>query len=348
MSDPASDPRYSRQVRFVPLGAEGQRRIAGAHVLLVGVGALGSHSASHLVRAGVGRLTLVDRDVVDRSNLQRQILFDDADAAEGTPKALAAAAHLTRVRPDADVVPLVAHFDRDTFDALERAPDLVLDGTDNFTTRYLLNDLAIAHDVPWIYGGAVGATGSAAVVVPGVTPCLRCLMPDAPPTGEIGTCETLGVLAPAVALVAAFQVAEALKLIGGRADAVTRGLFVVDAWSGSYGVRLADSDRLPDCPSCGTRELPALHAAPDAVATLCGRDAVQVRPPATDTAVDLAVLAERLTGVADDVELTPALLRFFADGCRFTVFRGGRALLFGVSDVTRARTLYDRWIGAGR
>jgi adenylyltransferase/sulfurtransferase len=346
MTLPEDDPRYARQVRFAPFGREGQARLGRSHVLLVGVGALGTHTASHLVRAGLGRLTLVDRDVVERSNLQRQVLFDEADAAAGRPKATAAAAHLLAARGDAQLTPIVAEFDAATFAGIAPRPDLIVDGTDNFATRYLINDLAIAEGIPWIYGGAVGATGSAAVIVPGRTPCLRCLLPEAPPTGEVGTCETIGVLAPAVAQVAAFQVAEALKLLAGADAARTRGLLSLDVWRGRYGVLLRDAAADPLCRSCGTRELPALRAEPPDLATLCGRDAVQIRPPA-GARVDLERLAALLRGVAEDVELQPQMLRFRAEGCGFTVFRGGRALVFGTDEPTRARVLYDRWIGAG-
>jgi molybdopterin/thiamine biosynthesis adenylyltransferase len=344
-ADSARARRFSRQVRFAALGQTGQDQLGRSTALLVGVGALGTHVADALVRAGIGRLVLVDRDVVEVENLQRQILFDDADAAAGTPKAIAAAARLRAISSETRIDEIVADFDVAVFDRLGTRPDVIVDGTDNFATRYLLNDLAIRDSIVWIYGGAVGAHGRAMVVVPGETPCLRCVMPDAPPTGEIGNCETEGILAPVVAQVAAFQTAEALKILSGRRDAIVRGTFVVDVWAGRWDVQLAASRPRGDCRSCALRELPGLRTAPDGAVSLCGRDAVQVRPSGT-SGIDLETLAERVRGVAEDVELTPHLLRFRADDCRFSVFRGGRAILFGVRAPDRARTLYDRYVGA--
>jgi molybdopterin/thiamine biosynthesis adenylyltransferase len=343
--DAGADPRYSRQVRFAAFGREGQRRLASSHALLVGVGALGTHLAAHLVRAGIGRLTLVDRDVVDASNLQRQVLFDAEDAALGRAKAHAAKEHLLAARPDALIDAHATEFDAGFYEALTGRPDLLLDGTDNFATRYLLNDLAVRDGTPWIHGGAVGATGSSMVVLPGVTPCLRCLMPSAPPTAETGSCETIGVLAPAVAHVAAFQAAECLKILGGHLDAVTRGVLHVDVWRGEHGVRLQNARPDPSCVSCGTREFPALATPTDDAVRLCGRNSVQVRPP-TGTLLDLDTLAARLAAAGIDSERPGPVLRFETEDCRFTVFAGGRALLFGVDDPVRARTLYDRWVGA--
>jgi adenylyltransferase/sulfurtransferase len=340
------DERYRRQIRFAPLGPRGQEMILSSRVLLVGVGALGSHLASCLVRAGVGELWLVDRDVVELDNLQRQVLFTEEDAHTGRPKAVAAVNRLRHVNATCALHPVPEDFDADVYDRLGGAFDLILDGTDNFATRYLLNDLAVAHDTPWIYGGALGAQGTAMAVLPGRTPCLRCLLPAPPPTGEVGTCETEGVLAPAVATVAAFQSAQALKILAGRLDEVARGVLSIDVWRDRYGLRMAGAQPSPDCPACGQRAFPALQRRRPAPVRLCGRDATQVMPGAA-TAVDLPRLASRIGGIAEDVHLTPHLLRFVVEDCRFSVFPGGRALLFGVADPDRARILYDRYVGAG-
>ena len=338
--------RYARQVRFAPFGADAQRRLGDAHALVVGCGALGTHIATWLWRAGVGRLTIVDRDIVDLGNLQRQILFDDADALAGVPKAEAAVAALARLRGPTGLTGLVADFDPALFATIEPRVDVILDGTDNFGTRFRINDLAIRDGLPWIHGAAVGSSGRAMVVVPGTTPCLRCLLPDAPPTGEIGTCETVGVLAPAVATVAAFQVTEALKLLGGRTTELRRGMLTLDTWTGEHAVRFADAAPRPDCPSCGTRELPALVERTADATSLCGRDAVQVRPGPGAT-VDLARLGAALSGAGIATATNERWLRFEADGCRFTVFPDGRALVLGTADPGRARALYDRYVGAG-
>jgi len=340
--------RYSRQERFAPLGADGQARLEQGCVLVVGVGALGTHAAEMLARAGVRRLMLVDRDVVEPSNLQRQVLFTESDAAQRLPKAVAARARLLQIRRDdltVDAWP--DDFDVATFEGLPERPDVLIDGTDNHATRYLINDLAVREGIAWIYGGAVGSAGTGAVVLPGRTPCLRCLLPEGPAAGTVGSCETAGILGPTVAVTAAFQVGEAIKLLAGREDLVTRGVFQHDLWQGAARFSLQDAERRPDCAACGAdATFPALHRDPMDTATLCGRDAVQVHPrPGAECRLDR--LATILDGAVAELQSTPHLLRFAADGVRFTVFPGGRALLFGLSDTARARALYDRWIGGG-
>lgn len=333
--------RYSRQQLVAGIGSAGQARLRAASVLVVGCGALGTHAADSLARAGVGELILVDRDIVEWSNLQRQVLFDEQDARDGTPKALAAAQRLAHVNADVRLVPHVAECSAEFLRALPTRPAVVLDGTDNFPTRYLLNDWCAAQRIPWIYAGAVAAEGAAMVIEPG-GPCLRCLWPDPPANADVGTCETAGVLAPAIAAVTAFQVAEALKVLVGAPP--TRGVFTCDVWQGHYGVVAMRGAPAADCVVCSHGRHPALDAPPTAAVSLCGRDAVQVDPPRT-VPLDLAALAERVQGRVADLARTPHLLRFHAEGVRFSVFPGGRALLFGCRDPLRARALYDRWIG---
>jgi adenylyltransferase/sulfurtransferase len=311
-------------------------------VTIGGIGALGTHLANCLVRAGVGRLTLIDRDIVEMHNLQRQVLFDEADARDGTPKAAAAVAHLAKVDSACELVAIAEEFTAATFAALVPRPDLLLDGTDNFATRYLINDLAIAHGIPWIYGAALASEGMAMAVLPGETPCLRCLVPAATGCGE-ATCETAGILQPTIAAVTAFQTAQALKILAHRTDLVARGVFVVDVWRDHYAMQFTSAARSAECPCCARGEFPALAADAAPAVTLCGRDAVQVRPAAAGT-LDIDALAARLAGLVQ-VTRTPHLLRFEVDGCRFSVFPGGRALIFGVADTGRGLALYDRWIG---
>ena len=332
--------RYSRQARVAGVGADGVEKIRRATVLVVGCGALGTHLADSLTRAGVGALHLVDRDVVEWSNLQRQVLFDEADAAAGLPKAVAARDRLRAVNTDVRIEAYVADCSRAFLDALPERPDLVLDGTDNFPTRYLLNDWCSQQQVPWIYAGAVGAEGACMVVRPGGA-CLRCLWPEPPAQADVGSCETAGVLGPAIAAVTAFQGAEAIKLLVGAPT--TEGVFTCDVWRGTYQVVPVGSGPAPDCPACARGERPALSEAAIEAVSLCGRDAVQVLPPA-GAAIDLDALSAQLGSAVTDLERTPHLLRFAVDGVRFTVFPGGRALLFGVQDPLRARALYDRWL----
>ncbi|MBL8747787.1 MAG: ThiF family adenylyltransferase [Planctomycetes bacterium] len=333
--------RYSRQMRVAGVGPEGQRRLLASRALIVGCGALGTHAATALVRAGVGEVELVDRDIVEWSNLQRQILFTEADARDAVPKAVAAAAHLRSANADCRVTAHVADCNVEFLAHLASEPTVVLDGTDNFATRYVLNDWCARHAVPWIYAGAVGTEGAAMVLRPG-GPCLRCLWPEPPRQADVGNCETAGILAPAIAAVVAFQVAEAMKVMLG-AD-TTRGVFTCDVWRGQYGVLPVASAPAEDCVVCRGRAFPALVGERPGAVTLCGRDAVQIDVP-RGASVDLDAIAARLTGIAVDVVRTAHLLRFKADGCRFSVFPDGRTLVFGVHDPLRARALFDRWVG---
>ncbi len=342
--DDARRSRFSRQARFAPLGEAGQQRLSRAGVVIVGVGALGTHLASTMVRAGVGTVWLIDRDVVELHNLPRQVLFDEEDAARGTPKAVAAAQHLKRVDSQCQLIAVADEFNASTLDDLGAAPDLILDGTDNFAARYLINDLALQREIPWIYGAALGSEGMAMAILPGRTPCLRCILLEPPTNSEAGTCETEGILAPTIGMVTAFQSAQALKILSGQLDSVARGVFVADVWRDHYGMQLQNATVASDCPSCQTRKFPALSNQDDATVSLCGRDAVQVRP-GKGQAFDHAAWLARLLSAGTSVEQTPHLVRFVADGSRFSVFPDGRALLFGVADPKRALSLYDRWVG---
>jgi adenylyltransferase/sulfurtransferase len=336
--------RYARQVQFPGIGPAGQARLAAARVLLVGCGALGTVLANLLVRAGVGRLTIVDRDYVEPSNLQRQLLFDNDDAVRGRPKALAAAEKLHRANPTVEVAPLVLDVNPANVAGLVAEATLVLDGTDNFETRYLLNDACVQSGVPWVYAAAVGAHGATLAVVPGETPCLRCLYPDPPPPGTLPTCETDGVLAPAVGVVANLAAAEALKLLVGARDRLRRALVWLDVWTNAFEQLPLAAPR-PDCPCCGQRQFVFLDAPTASYAlTLCGRNTVQVVVPERPR-VALAELAARLAAVGA-VRCDDDLLRLQVEGYEITVFPDARALIKGTTDPALARALYSRYIGA--
>lgn len=337
--------RYSRQIRLAEIGPERQAQLQRSTVLIVGIGALGSHLAEHLARAGVGHLILVDRDIVELHNLQRQVLFDEADAAAGAAKASAAATHLQTVNSEVTCTALVEDFGPDTFAALPARPDLVLDGTDNFATRYLINDLCAKEGLTWIYAGVVGCHGTAMVVPAGRGPCLRCMMPEPPATGESQTCETTGVLGPAVGMVTAFVATEALKILSGRGDAVSRGIFTFDLWHFDADLKLREAGSAPHCKTCTGESFPALEMDWQQSVSLCGRNAVQVLPRGSKQ-VSLDGLAVNLLGAVAGLEQLEQMLRFEVEDVRFTVFPGGRALLFGIDDTDRARSLYDRYIGA--
>lgn len=342
----ALDPRFDRQVRFAGLGADGQRRLGEARVLLVGCGALGGSLALNLHRAGVGELRLVDRDVVELSNLPRQVLFDAEHVERRSPKVDAAAETLARAGGPTRVVPHARHLDATALDELGRDVDLILDGTDNLATRYLVNDFAVREGRPWIYGGVVGSGGMVMPIVPPDGPCLRCLFPDPAPPGSLETCDSAGVIAPAVAAIAALQAGLALRLLGGDAEtraSLAPALVQVDVWRGETQ-RIA-VDRQPDCPCCGAGEYAFLEAAEvDEPVVLCGRNTVQLPP--TPARPDLDALEARLAQAGiSDVRRAGPLLRFGAEECEVTVFGDGRALVEGTDEPARARALYDRFLG---
>jgi adenylyltransferase/sulfurtransferase len=344
--DPAHDPRFDRQERFAPLGPGGQRRLARARVLLVGCGALGGSMAQTLTRCGVGTLVLVDRDVVELSNLPRQVLFEQRHL--GRPKVEAARETLERVGGPTRLEARAAHVDADNLEELAEGCELVLDGTDNLATRYLVNDLCVERGLAWVYGGVVGASGLVLPVLPGRGACLRCLFPDPAPPGSLPTCDTAGVILPAVAAVAAFQAGAALHLLA--ADEAARAAYVphlldVDAWTGQ--ARRLPAPRDPDCPCCAQRAFPfLLEPVERSAVSLCGRNTVQVRPQHDAPRADLARVAERVRPQARALSLDQHLLAFVVEDVRFTLFPDGRALIEGTQDTDRARALYDRWIGA--
>ncbi|HSD67643.1 MAG TPA: ThiF family adenylyltransferase [Vicinamibacteria bacterium] len=333
--------RYSRQELFGGIGREGQERIRRARVLVVGCGALGSSLAETMTRAGVASLTVVDRDFVETTNLQRQTLFDEEDAALARPKAVAAEARLRRLNSEVAVRGLVADVDATLARRLVGEADLVLDGTDTFETRYVLNDVCVRAVVPWVYGACVGAHGAVLAVRPGKTPCLRCVLGERPAAGAGETCDTAGVVAPIVQVVAGVQAAEALKLLAGRLDALVDGLFTVDLWAGAFGVA-GFGGRAPWCPSCTEGRFDYAEAPASAAAVLCGRDAVQLR--GAGAPVDVAALAARLSA-AGDVVANAHLVRFRAPDADLVVFADGRAIVKGTADAARARAVLARYVG---
>jgi adenylyltransferase/sulfurtransferase len=336
-----SDSRYARQIRFVPLGEDGQRRIQAARVSIVGLGALGSVQAELLARAGVGMLRLIDRDFVELSNLQRQFLYDEADADEATPKAIAAGRRLARVNSTIEIETVVADLSPRNTEELLGGIDLILDATDNFETRYLINDFAVRESKPWIYGGAVASYGLKVAIIPGRTACFRCIYPD-PPQGAQPTCETEGVLGPVTAAIASLQAGDALKLIASGPDSIDARLTTIDIWSGQ--IRQTNTPaRDPDCPCCARREFPHLDGQHRAPVSLCGRNAVQIHERSRP--LDLPELASRLRSLAD-VRLNEFALRAFLEPYELTVFPDGRAIVRGTTDIGVARSIYARYVGA--
>jgi molybdopterin/thiamine biosynthesis adenylyltransferase len=337
--------RYSRQMRFYGIAEAGQRKLAEAHVTLCGCGALGTVLANVLARAGVGHLRIVDRDFIETHNLQRQVLFDEHDVAENLPKAEAAARKLSAINSQIHVEPVVTDIDRTNIVELCQDADLILDGTDNFEVRYLINDVAVKLNKPWVYGGSIGSHGQTMTILPGQTPCLRCVFEAAPAAGEAGTCETAGVLSPIVNIVASFQATEALKILTGRLDKISRELVYIDVWENTLRrIKIAPLLGKVDCPCCQRRRFEWLEGEQGSQTTsLCGRNAVQVAQR-TPSKLDFEEMAKHLATLGN-VSYNRFLLKFSAEGHEFTVFPDGRAIIKGTSDIDKARTLYAKYIG---
>lgn len=344
MNASTSLPRYLRQTRYPPLGEEGQQRLIESRALVCGCGALGSVLASLLVRAGVGLVRIVDRDFVETNNLQRQLLFDEADVAAQLPKAVAAAEKLRAANSEVTIEPIVADINPANIESFCDGIGVIVDGTDNFETRFLINDVAVHRGIPWVHGGCLGAEGRTMTILPRETPCLRCLMHDCPAPGTMPTCDTAGILGPIVSLVASIQALEAIKILSGRREAVSRTLTVVDLWTNQMrSINVARLREEVDCPTCKQGEYPWLFGqAGSRSAVLCGRNAVQLTYP--DVRLDLDALARQLAGVGQ-VSRNPFLLRLRVDTYELTVFPDGRAIIGGTSDVATARTLYAKYIG---
>ena len=342
--------RYRRQAMLPEIGPAGQARLAAGHAVVVGCGALGTVASELLVRAGVGRVTIIDRDVVETTNLQRQTLFTEADAREGVPKAEAAARCLRAINSSVRVDPAVADLTSTNAERLLGVlagdePGVLVDGTDNFETRFLLNDVSVKHAVPYVYGGAVGTRGMAAVFTPGEGACLRCVFDGPPEPGSQETCETHGVLGALTAMIGAYEAAEAIKLLVGASDRVLRTMLDFDIWFGQRR-RLA-LERDLACPCCAERRFEFLDARSERTpATVCGQDAVQI-PGRAGASVDFAALAERL-GRAGVATVGVFVVRGEVEGGRYglTVFRDGRTIVRGTRDVAEARAVHARYVGA--
>lgn len=335
------DERYSRQTLFPGIGVEGQRKLAAGHVAIVGCGATGAAVAGLLARAGVGTLTLIDRDYVEWSNLQRQVLFDEEDAAESLPKAVAAQRKISRVNRHIRVAAHVDDLVPGNIHALLQSAHLILDATDNYETRYLLNDYAVEQGKAWIYAGAVGAYAVTMNVLPGETACLACIFPK-PPSGMVETCDTAGILNPAVNLAASVEAAEAMKYLVGARESMRRTLLAYDLWSNERSEMDASRPRA-DCAVCGERKFTHLAGEARPHITLCGRNSVQIHEH--HKPVDFSLLEQRLRAHGT-VRHNDMLLRFERGEYCMTIFKDGRALIQGTTDVGLARSLYARFIGS--
>ncbi|MEK5268502.1 MULTISPECIES: thiazole biosynthesis adenylyltransferase ThiF [Heyndrickxia] len=336
--------RYSRQVLFLPIGKDGQEKISTKHVLIIGAGALGSANAEALVRAGIGQLTIVDRDYVEWSNLQRQQLYTEQDAEKRLPKAIAAKNRLTSINSSVSIEAVVADASVLELEKWAQKADLIIDGTDNFETRMMINDIAQKYKVPWIYGACVGSYGVSYTIIPEKTPCLSCLLETVPLGGV--TCDTAGIIGPAVNMVAANQITEALKILVGDLESLRNKLVSFDLWKNQHRTIKVDKLKKEDCPSCGNnRSYPFLTFENQTKTTmLCGRDTVQIRPPSPVTR-DLETLERILSNQGGTVQRNPYLLSYRTGPHRIIIFKDGRVLIHGAKDISEAKSIYHKLLG---
>jgi molybdopterin-synthase adenylyltransferase len=335
--------RYSRQILFNEIGREGQERLLNSRVLLIGCGALGASHAEMLARAGVGTLRIVDRDFVEYTNLQRQTLYKEEDAENRVPKAVAAKQRIAEINSEITVEEIVADVNNSNVESLIDGCNLVLDGTDNFQIRYLVNDACVKHDKTWIYGAAVSSYGTTMTIIPSETPCLRCVFEEMPDAGSSPTCDTAGVIMPIISSISAVQVSETIKILTGKRDALHRSLMQIDIWQNDWRkIKLTGPDA--NCIACGKRKFEFLDAdSQEFSAVLCGRNAVQVAPP-RPVRLDLEALDQKLDSF-DGKKRNEYLLRFSPDVYEMTVFTDGRAIVKGTDDISVARSLYAKYIG---
>ncbi|MCA1030837.1 thiazole biosynthesis adenylyltransferase ThiF [Bacillus timonensis] len=336
--------RYSRQEIFAPIGVSGQEKIRQKHVLVIGAGALGTGSAEALVRAGIGKLTIVDRDYVEWSNLQRQQLYVEEDAINRIPKAVAAERRLASVNSDVEITAHVMDVSVEEIENLIMGVDLIIDATDNFDIRMMMNDISQKHKIPWIYGACVGSYGISYTILPGKSPCLQCLLESVPLGGL--TCDTAGIISPAVQMVVAYQVTEALKILVEDEDALRKKLVSFDLWKNQHTAINVDRVKKENCLSCGSEPTyPYLsYENQTKTAILCGRDSVQIRP-AEKVERDLEQLEKLLLTQGGKVERNPFLLAFTTNTHRMVIFKDGRVLIHGTKDITEAKSLYHRYLG---
>ncbi|SFD54248.1 adenylyltransferase and sulfurtransferase [Lentibacillus persicus] len=333
--------RYSRQMLFQPIQESGQKALSTSSALVVGAGALGTVISNQLVRAGIGKIRLIDRDYVELSNLQRQIMFDETDVKDAMPKAVAAKNKLEKINSQVEIDAIIGNVTAENIDDLIKDVDVVLDGTDNFATRYLLNDACFKHQLPFSYGGVVSSRGMTAFFVPGKTPCLRCITKEGEGDGQ--TCDTVGVIAPAVDIIASFEVTETLKYLTNNQDALRNTLKTIDMWyNRHYDMKLTAPKA--GCPTCQKETFPALKKnAQNEETVLCGRDTVQIH---RTSQLNLEKWESQLMKIGR-VRRTPFLLKAAVDeGVDLVLFKDGRVLVQGTEDPVQARTLYDRYIGS--
>ena len=337
--------RYSRQVLLNHIGEECQKVLMDSNAVVVGCGALGTVSSSYLARAGIGQLRIIDRDFIEESNLQRQILFDENDIAESLPKAIAAQRKLRKINSGITIEGVVTDVDYANIDELTKDADIIIDGTDNFETRFLINDFCIKNNIPWIYGACIGSRGLTMNIIPPKTPCLRCVFENMPQMGTFPTCDTAGVIGPIAGVIGSIQAIEAIKILTGKYESANKTLFEIDVWdTKAKQIDVSDLRGSNDCPTCKLHNYNFLEAEDGVMTTLlCGKNAVQVMCRTVGN-IDLGQLAERLASVSD-VSSNEFMIKFKIKENEFTVFPDGRAIITGTNDLSTAKSLYSKYLG---
>ena len=337
--------RYSRQILSQHIGEECQKVLMGSCAVVVGCGALGTVSSSYLTRAGIGQIRIIDRDFIEESNLQRQILFDENDIAEGLPKAIAAQRKLRKINNKSNIEGIVTDVNYANIEELTKDADIIIDGTDNFETRFLINDFCIKNNIPWIYGACIGSRGLTMNIVPSKTPCLRCVFETMPQLGTFPTCDTAGVIGPIAGIIGSIQATEAIKILTGKHESANKTLIEIDVWDTKVKqIDVSELMGLNDCPTCKLHKYSYLEAEDGVMTTLlCGKNAVQVMCRNISN-IDLVQLAKRLASISD-VSSNEFMLKFKVKDNEFTVFPDGRAIITGTNDLSTAKSLYSKYLG---
>ena len=337
--------RYSRQILFQHIGEERQKVLMSSSAVVIGCGALGTVSSSYLTRAGIGQIRIIDRDYIEESNLQRQILFDENDISENIPKAIAAQRKLQKINTKVKIEGIVTDVNYANIEELTQGVDIIIDGTDNFETRFLINDFCVKNSVPWIYGACIGGRGVVMNIIPSDTPCLRCVFETMPQIGSFPTCDTAGVIGPIAGIIASIQVTEAVKILSEDYESINKTLIEIDVWNTKFRqIDVSELKELNNCPTCKLHNYTFLEAEDGVMATfLCGKNAVQVMSRSRGN-IDLRQLEQRLGSVAD-VSCNAFMLKFKVKDHEFTVFPDGRAIITGTADSSTAKTLYSKYLG---
>ena len=337
--------RYSRQILFQHIGEERQKLLMDSYAVVVGCGALGTVSSSYLTRAGIGHIRIIDRDFIEESNLQRQILFDENDIAEGIPKAIAAQRKLRGINTKTNIEGIVTDVNYANIDELTKNADIILDGTDNFETRFLINDFCVKNNIPWIYSACIGSRGVMMNIIPSKTPCLRCVFETMPQMGSFPTCDTAGVIGSIAGVIGSIQVTEAIKILTKNYESINKTLLEIDVWDTRYKqIDVSSLRNLNNCPTCKSHKYRYLEAENGVMTTLiCGKNAVQVMYRNISN-IDLEKLAKRLASISD-VSSNEFMLKFHVKDHEFTVFPDGRAIITGTNDLSTAKSLYSKYLG---